>query len=432
MAFFNYLLELSVCITALYLFYLLIMQQEKLFRLNRFYLLSALVFSVITPLININLPSGAPKYLNDIVLSDGIIANITPDLTEKSSFILELSLSNILMSIYVIGVLVMFVRFLNSCINIIFLSRKGERIAKENYTLILIDKELPIFSFLNYVFLYKNHNYSEQEKAVILTHEVAHISERHTLDILLMEFIKIALWFNPIVYQYQKKLKEVHEYLADEAVVNTKCTPVQYATLMMQEARKHTPHTLPITHYFHNQLKNRLIMLNKIKKPSRGFKTFLSLPVILTLFIAFSVNGDIFGQKSNSWEKDKKGTWVIKGTPDAPNPDVPPSATPGNCYAKCLPGGGSSGTAEWKQVICPSVQTESYMKKVTQALKAKGYTVGAGPIESKKALVTTSTSKKYTLDEVTKVALIQFQKDNKISVGFLSAETAELLNLPTK
>lgn len=428
MAFFNYLLELSVCITALYLFYLLMMQQEKLFRLNRFYLLSALVLSVIIPLININLPTGTPQYLNDIVLSDGIIANITPDVVEHPSFWFELSLSNILMSFYLIGVLVMSIRFLSSCISVVFLSKKGEKIQKENYKLILIEKELPVFSFLNYVFLYKNHTYTEQEAAVILTHEAAHISERHTLDILLMEFIKIALWFNPIVYQYQKKLKEVHEYLADEAVVKTKCTPVQYATLMMQEARKHTPHTLPITHYFHNQLKNRLIMLNKIKKPNRGFKTFLSLPVILTLFIAFSVNGDIFGQsEKGNWKKDETtGKWVLNE-----KADIPTEGIPGNCYAKCLPPAGEDAAqAEWKHVICPATMTESYMKKVTKALETRGYTIGTGPVKSKTASITTSNQ--YLLDEVTKAALVQFQKDSKLSEGLLTAETAKLLNLPTE
>ena len=426
MAFFNYLLELSICITALYLFYLLMMQKEKLFRLNRFYLLSALVLSVAIPLININLPTGAPQYLNDIVLSDGIIANITPIVTEQSSFGFELSLSNILMSIYIIGIFIMSTRFISSCIKVLFLSRKGEKIQKEKYTLILIEKELPVFSFLNYVFLYKNHTYNKQEEAVILTHEAAHISERHTLDILLMEFIKIALWFNPIVYLYQRKLKEVHEYLADEAVVNTKCTPVQYATLMMQEARKHTPHILPITHYFHNQLKNRLIMLSKIKKPNRGFKTFLSLPVILTLFIAFSVNGDIFGQ-NNNWEKGEDGAWVLKRkTPT--EQDIPKKGTPGHCYAKCLPSENNDAKAEeWEHVVCPATQTEAYMNKIIKALKDKGYTVGSGAIPAKEAVFAPNP---YKLDEITKIALTQFQKDNNLSIGRLTAESVKLLGLP--
>ncbi len=430
MAFFNYLLELSVCITALYIFYILMMQQEKLFRLNRFYLLSALMLSAIIPLINISLPTGAPQYLNDIVFSDGLITNIPPDVSEKSAVLFELSLSNILMSIYIIGILVMSIRLISSCINVFLLSRKGEKIAKENYTLILIEKELPVFSFLNYVFLYKNHTYNEQEKAVILTHEAAHINELHTLDILLMEFIKITLWFNPIVYQYQRKLKEVHEYLADEAVINTKCTAVQYATLMMQEARKYTAHTLPITHYFHNQLKNRLIMLSTTKKPNRGFKTFLSLPVILTLFIAFSINGDIFGQDKQvgtSWEKNEKGVWVLKS--DTPTEEASKPA-PGQCYVKCQPPGEKDlDKAEWKQVVCPAMMTESYINNITKALAAKGYTVGIGAIKTK---AETKKLNPYSLDEVTQAALVQFQKDNKLSEGKLTAETLKLLNLPTE
>ena len=131
MALFNYLLEFSICITVLYVFYLLMMQQEKLFRLNRFYLLSALILSIVIPLVNINLPSGAPQYLNDIILSDGIISNIAPTTMEQSSMSFQLSLSNLLICIYIIGIFVMSMRFFSSFIKVILLSRKGEKIQKE-------------------------------------------------------------------------------------------------------------------------------------------------------------------------------------------------------------------------------------------------------------------------------------------------------------
>ena len=247
--------------------------------------------------------------------------------------------------------------------------------------------------------MYKHHQYSEKELTVILTHEAAHISERHTIDILISEFVKILLWFNPIMYLYQRKLKEVHEYLADQTVVNTKCSTVQYATLMMEEARKHTAHILPVTHFFHNQLKNRLIMLSKSKKPMRGLKTFLSLPVILMLFVVFSVNGRLFAQVS----------------------DYPPNAEPGHCYAKCLVAEGGEAL-EWREVLCPNKQTKSYMNSLTAKLLKKGYIVGEGAVKKEGKDV-------YKLDKITAAALAKFQKDNNLGKGRLSMETMKALGM---
>ena len=188
--------------------------------------------------------------------------------------------------------------------------------------------------------------------------------------------------------------------IADEAVINTACTTVQYATLMMQEARKHTAHILPVTHFFHNQLKNRLVMLSKIKKPIRGLKTFLSLPVILMLFIAFSVNGNLFGQSN----------------------DVPPNGVSGHCYAKCIVPEGE--VAEWVEVLCPVYQTETYMNIIRDRLKKNGYKIGLGAILHKNG-------KDYTLDEVTLAALTKFQKDNKLATGRFSMPTMEALKMPS-
>ena len=121
--------------------------------------------------------------------------------------------------------------------------------------------------------------------------------------------------------------------------------------------------------------------------------------------------------------KDKNGTWVMKNK--AAKEDLPTKAVPGNCYAKCLPAEGDETTSEWVHVVCPSVKTESYMNKITKTLASKGYTVGIGAIKKENA-------KHHSLDATTRVALLKFQKDNKLSSGQLTAETVKLLGLPVK
>ena len=476
MIFFQYLVEVSVCIIALYMVYHFFLQQEKLFKLNRSYLLMALIAAFAIPCINVGLPQSAPAYLDINPFGNDLIYYYAGSEPIQDQGI-EWTWQHVLMSVYGLGVLAMLGSFLGCCIKILFLIQSGVVHQETNYHLVLIQEKLPVFSFLNYVFLYKNHDYSEKEKAVILAHEATHIRERHTLDILLIEGCKMLLWFNPVMYLYQRKLKEVHEYLADAAVVESACTTVQYATLMMQEARKHTAHVLPMTHFFHNQIKNRLIMLSKIKQPNRGFKIFLSLPVVLMLFLTFSINGKLFSQDKtpteptsmekvatpkketdtkpvwkkvdDKWElseesnvaatkkiatpkketdiktvwKKVNDVWVLKEDPkiaaiEKPLPEAP---SVGSCY--CLT---DKETNTWQEVVCIHDMKKELLDQVNNALKSKDYTVDPTLIPNADG------DGRFKLSETTMTALHQYQVDKDIHVGPLTMETIKLLGLTVK
>ena len=151
--------------------------------------------------------------------------------------------------------------------------------------------------------------------------------------------------------------------------------------------------------------------------------------IILALFIAFSVNGDLFGQQNEKsiWVKNKKGVWEMKkdSNSTAKSENTLPAAETGKCYKKCLPAGSKNlDDAKWEQVICPFTMTETYMNNVTKALKNRGYTVGSG------SHLNEEDKDRDSLDEITNAALANFQIDNKISKGGLTTETAKLLDLP--
>ncbi|NJK98122.1 MAG: hypothetical protein HC905_27305 [Bacteroidales bacterium] len=86
------------------------------------------------------------------------------------------------------------------------------------YKLILVNGDTPTFSFLNYIF-FNNRNLDNGQKNSVLMHEVTHLHQRHTLDIMIVEFFKIIFWFNPVIWRYKKSLCEVHECLADQAIL---------------------------------------------------------------------------------------------------------------------------------------------------------------------------------------------------------------------
>ena len=423
----NYLLECSVCLIALYAVFHIWMQQEKLPRLNRVYLIFALIISFIIPFIQITLPAEqAPLLWNDYVVGSSIISENIYQVSNVSAF--QWTLRDTLLSIYVIGVLVMIGRFSNSCFKVFTLINNGKIIAQNGYQLVLIEKPLPVFSFLNYIFLNKNHDYSEKDLDIILEHEKAHIKEKHSWDILMCEMTKTLFWFNPIIYLYQQKLKEIHEYLADEAVTHSTCDAMEYVDLMMHEARKHSAQVLPITHFFHNQIKKRLVMMSKIKQPQRGFKTFFCLPVILALVLVFSVNGEMFGQSSSSSSSStakkeaKSAANYIRWSPPSFSPTPSSSVRPGvGCSAECSFYTSGKETKGWEPIVCPKDITNTFLEDVTAALKKKGFAVGK--------VLSPEGDKPYRLDNATKNALMQYQKLNGLPIGQLDFKTLQSLNV---
>ncbi len=115
-----------------------------------------------------------------------------------------------------------------------------------------------------------------------------HIRQRHTLDVLLMELLVIFLWFNPVVYWYRNRLKELHEFIADQAVVKD-YSSYAYASMLVQAQLKHRKPQL--LHTFHSFIKKRLLMLqNRPSNNWRLMKYLISMPILAALIILFALD----------------------------------------------------------------------------------------------------------------------------------------------
>lgn len=155
-------------------------------------------------------------------------------------------------------------------------------------TLVLIDDHLVPHSFLQYIFI----NQKEFEKGIfpkeILLHEKAHVEQKHTLDILLIELIIILFWFNPFLYLYLKAIKLNHEFLADEAVIQHTSNIETYQSLLIRNIKK--TQGFPFASQLNFSItKKRLIMMTKSKSSNRILlKQIALIPVFLLSLYFFS------------------------------------------------------------------------------------------------------------------------------------------------
>ncbi len=141
------------------------------------------------------------------------------------------------------------------------------------------------FSFFNLLFISKKHDLVDEDKDRILLHEKAHIEGGHSYDVLLLELLSILFWCSPLIYLYKKSIKTVHEYLADDRVLETTSTK-QYGLLLLGQSN--TNLQLSMANHFHSQLKQRILMMTRSKSTRKNLMKYtLMLPVFFILNIAF-------------------------------------------------------------------------------------------------------------------------------------------------
>jgi hypothetical protein len=163
------------------------------------------------------------------------------------------------------------------------------------------------FSFFNWIFLDAKQT-DDIRKNVILSHELAHIRQLHSLDLVIAEVFKAFFWFNPFSWLYHNSLQEVHEYLADREVLRAGTRAAEYMGVLMQQID--LSHPLPISNHFNQSLlKRRFTMITKSKSGySKALRAGLLLPVLLfsCIFILNSMQNAVQAQDAKKETKPKK------------------------------------------------------------------------------------------------------------------------------
>lgn len=256
------------------------LQKEKMFRFNRFYLLTALIFSYAIPFVKINLPTISEQkdqLIFDEIPTQQLIQNANP--TSQFDWINLIFLAYFLVSILLIIKLIISIR---KIINL-----KGIDINYQNQKVKLLEKNLPPFSFWNKIYLNKNYFENGQIDNRIFQHEKTHVTQKHSLDILFLEILKVIFWFNPALYIYKKAMSDNHEFLADNSIILQNTDVKDYQRLILSEMLQ--TQNISLTHQFnYNNTKKRFIMMTTKKSKFEKVKKILAASAfagLSTLFV---------------------------------------------------------------------------------------------------------------------------------------------------
>lgn len=272
-----YIGKVSLYWTLFYTCYWLFLRQHTFFSWSRFYLLGSLVVSLILPFLIY--PEAAPKIS---VLYEVNAASFT--IAEKEESFGLFKWTNILGILYLAGTSFMIFKLYQNIRQLSGFLKQGEKIDLDDCTIVLINSNhVGSFSFLKWIVV--NRNDYENHFDAILRHEMVHMQQRHSLDILLVEFMKIVFWFNPILIIYKKSLQEIHEFLADAEAPNRE----NYATFLVSYALN-APIASLTNHFFKpSQIKTRIKMIykNRTSKWMLGSYVFAFVTIgLVALFVA--------------------------------------------------------------------------------------------------------------------------------------------------
>ena len=284
--FFVYILKSSVCLAVFYLFYRLLLSRETFYRFNRIALLSVIVLSVAIPFIRII--TDEPVAIQRPLLNLESLFQMAEMQTDIEVQTPQSCWLPVLFVVYLAVCVFFFLRFLYSMIRIWRMIGKGERtVLSQGCKLVVTNEAVSPFSWMGYIVISRKDMDESGEE--ILTHELAHIGACHSLDMLVCSFCVILQWFNPAVWLLKQELRNIHEYEADESVINHGVDAKRYQLLLIKKAVGSQRFTSMANSFNHSKLKKRITMMLKEKSsPWARMKYLYVLPVAAITLTAFA------------------------------------------------------------------------------------------------------------------------------------------------
>ncbi len=273
-------------------FYKLLLERESMHHFKRFFLLTALIISLIIPqIVFTEYIEAEPTTAVTQILTINEQPEITPivHVMEES----PMNWSLILYTIYGLGVAIFGFRFLYNIAKLWIRVRRNTQIKFNFLVKVLLKEELPPHTFLRYIFLNKQKFESKSIPAAVLLHEETHAKEWHSLDVLFIELLQVLFWFNPLIYLFKKTIKLNHEFLADSAVLNNQEDHLNYQNTLLSylSNNSHNIHqSVGIANAInYSSIKKRIIIMKKqTSKRNILIRSLLLLPLLALMLYGFS------------------------------------------------------------------------------------------------------------------------------------------------
>jgi TonB family protein len=321
----------ALYLTVFYLIYSVMLSRDTSYSRNRAYILVSLALAMILP--GITLQNIKPldihlfgKYLSEVLISATSSGQdkLNPGSSAFAPF-------NLVFSVYLIVTAVFVLKLMSDLFNLLFLilrkKNNDDRIIRFN------GFNTSGFSAMGYVFI--NTRLNPDEAAEIIKHEQNHLKRNHFVDIIFMGLVKAFQWFNPAAYLFNRSLRAIHEYQADQECLTSGVPVANYQSLLLNQVFKTNTFTLSNSFSNPSLIKKRMIMMTKKRTPAfANIKLLIVVPVIGLVFLFVSafrnsdsntVNKTVFNsqqQQSPSENIEEEPFVVVEEMPLFPGGDV--------------------------------------------------------------------------------------------------------------
>ena len=287
-AFFVYILKSGFCLALFYLFYRLLLSKETFHRFNRIALLGLLVLSCLVPLVEVSAEASneiSRQFLSleEMLMMSEMMVGEAGEAETVSSW----GWKETLLFIYIIGIAFFIIRTLWSLARMIgLIDGCKKEMLDDGILLFTHRKQIAPFSWMKCIVLSEKDR--EEGGDAILTHERAHIRNYHSWDLLLADVCVFFQWFNPAAWLLKQELQNIHEYEADEWVINQGIDAKKYQLLLIKKAVGARLYSIANS-LNHSSLKKRIAMMIKKKSnPWARVKYLYVLPLAAVAVAAFA------------------------------------------------------------------------------------------------------------------------------------------------
>ncbi|NLI72459.1 MAG: TonB family protein [Bacteroidales bacterium] len=278
-----YLLKVNASIILFYLCYKLFFQRDTFWKMRRVYLLVSILFSFVYPLVSMEgwLKKQEPimTALSAVQLDELLI---TPEgVGDTTAF----SLENVFWTIFGVVVLLFLIRIIIQLISIMRQRIRGTKTELHGMPVIQVDEKITPFSFFKWIFI-NPELHTEDQIAEILEHELTHVRQWHSADVIVAQVQKTFCWFNPATWLMEREIRINLEYLADNQVLKSGFEPKKYQYHLLSLTYETGADSKLGNQFNVSPIKKRIKMMNSKKTKKAGLlKYALIIPVALAMLI---------------------------------------------------------------------------------------------------------------------------------------------------
>jgi len=244
MTWWHYLLLSNLYLVLFYGFYVLLLQRETFFQLNRVYLVGAALMSFLIPLIQLDWVK--QWFITQKVQETIYTASPVMIYRIKAVQPQHITMGELLSNIYIAGIVILSLKLLWQLFTLSRVLKSGKQVAAA-------------WSFFKKIEVDQQLDHHE----VIVAHEEVHARQWHSADVLFIEVIMILNWFNPVVYFYRGAIKHIHEFIADRDALNAGTSKAEYALMLLSQTFDAPVHHLLNPFFGSSVLKQRIVMIQK-------------------------------------------------------------------------------------------------------------------------------------------------------------------------